>query len=424
MLFNGKEAILEIFFDISERTRKETIQHIVYEIANAVTSTFDLNELYQTIKDLLGTVIDTSNFFIALYEEGIETLSGPFIADEKDSFTSLPLETSLSGYVIRSGKPLLIKKDNKVELMDHEKLETHGTESAVWLGVPLKYHGKITGALVVQSYDNPEAYNESDLRILEYVSHQVVIALERKRAEQELLRAIEKAEESDRLKSAFLANMSHEIRTPMNSILGFSELLKEPDVSNNQKQTYIKVIGESGERMLHTINSLIEISKLEAGETYVAFSNVNIAEVFDYFFALFKPETDKKMLSFSCPNLELASELTISTDQEKLYGILTNLMKNAIKFTNNGSIEFGCQLKDDFVEFYVTDTGIGIAKDKLQIVFERFRQVEKALSRTREGSGLGLAITKANVELLGGSIWVESEEGKGSQFHFTIPNHA
>lgn len=244
---------------------------------------------------------------------------------------------------------------------------------------------------------------------------------ERKQAEANLIAALKKAEESDRLKSSFLANMSHEIRTPMNGILGFSELLKEPGLSGDDQQNYISIIEKSGERMLNTINDLIEMSKLEAGQMFVSISKVNVTKQLEYIYNFFKPEVKKKGLQFSYNGLINESGVIIETDKEKLYGILTNLVKNAIKYTNEGSIEFGYQVKNNSVEFYIKDTGIGIPKDQQQAIFERFVQADLTKSRAYEGSGLGLAITKANVELLGGNIRVESEEGKGSTFYFTIP---
>ena len=174
--------------------------------------------------------------------------------------------------------------------------------------------------------------------------------------------------------------------------------------------------------MLNTINDLIEISKLEAGSFNVSFSEVTIAEVLTYFLNFFKLEAENKGLEFSLCDELLESKLVIKTDKEKLLGILTNLLKNAIKYTDKGSVEFGYQKKDDFVEFFVKDTGIGISKEQQQVIFERFVQVKMTKARTYEGSGLGLAITKANVELLGGTIRVESEKGKGSRFYFTLPD--
>jgi PAS domain S-box-containing protein len=244
---------------------------------------------------------------------------------------------------------------------------------------------------------------------------------ERKHVEQQLIKAKEKAEESDRLKLSFLANMSHEIRTPMNGILGFTELLKEPNLDSHIQQDYIKIIEKSGIRMLNIINDIISISKIESGQVEVNLSDTNINEQIEYLHTFFKPEATHKGIKLLVVNLLPSNETTIKTDREKIYAILTNLIKNALKFTNGGSIEIGCDKKGNYLEFFVKDTGLGISNSQIKIIFERFRQANDTISRSHEGSGLGLAISKAYVETLGGKIWVESEEGKGSTFYFTIP---
>jgi PAS domain S-box-containing protein len=248
---------------------------------------------------------------------------------------------------------------------------------------------------------------------------------ERKVAELELIKAKEKAEESDRLKSAFLTNMSHEIRTPMNGILGFAELLKEPNLSTDDQQDFIQTIQISGERMLNTINNIVDVSKIESGLIDILIDETNINKKLEFTYKFFKPEVEKKGLQLVIKNGLPTNDAVIRTDNEKVYGILTNLMKNAIKFTYDGSIEFGYVLKPDSqpaeLEFYVKDTGVGIPKNLHQTIFERFRQGSNDLNRLYEGSGLGLSIAKSYVDMLGGKIWVESEVGKGSTFYFTIP---
>ncbi|MCF8227033.1 MAG: PAS domain S-box protein [Bacteroidales bacterium] len=246
-------------------------------------------------------------------------------------------------------------------------------------------------------------------------------------AEQEVIAAKEKAEESDRLKSAFLANMSHEIRTPMNGILGFANLLKKPDLDSEseRRKEYIGIIQKSGVRMLNIINDIISISKIEAGLMNLDVKKTNIHKQIEYIYTFFKPEAEKRGISLSFKNT-LAEDLTIiKTDREKVYAILTNLVNNAIKYTEKGSIELGCHLntdsKADRLELYVKDTGIGIPEERQKAIFERFIQADIADEKAQQGAGLGLAITKAYVEMLGGKIWVESEEGKGSEFYFTLP---
>jgi signal transduction histidine kinase len=248
--------------------------------------------------------------------------------------------------------------------------------------------------------------------------------LKEKRAH-ELAVAIEHSEESDRLKTAFLANMSHELRTPMNGILGFANLLKEADLSSREQLEYIKIIEKSGVRMLNIITDIIEISRIESGLMDIHLKESNINEQIDYIYTFFKPETNEKGIQLFFKKPLTAKEAVIITDREKLYVILTNLVKNAIKYTDEGSIEFGYNLKTknqtSVLEFFIKDTGIGIPKDRQKAIFERFIQADILDKMARQGAGLGLTISKAFVELLGGEIRVNSKEEKGSEFYFTIP---
>jgi PAS domain S-box-containing protein len=241
----------------------------------------------------------------------------------------------------------------------------------------------------------------------------------------ELIKAKDKAEESDQLKSAFLSNMSHEIRTPMNGILGFSELLKEPDLTGETQREYIHIIEKSGQRMLNILNDIVSISKIESGLMEVNIQETDINEQIGFIHSFFKLEIEGKGIRFLVKNSLEGKEASIQSDSEKIYGILTNLIKNAIKFTKEGTIELGCRLRTEKesskLEFYVKDTGIGIPKDRQKPIFDRFIQADVSGKMAYQGAGLGLSISKAYVEQLGGEIWTESEEGKGSIFYFTLP---
>jgi len=244
---------------------------------------------------------------------------------------------------------------------------------------------------------------------------------ERKQVMEELILAKQQAEESNRLKSTFLANMSHEIRTPMNGILGFAELLKEPQLTGMEQQKYISIIEISGKRMLNIINDIVSISKIESGQMEISINETNINEQIEFIYNFFKPEYEKKGLQLLVKNIPPSKVNLIKTDSEKLYAILTNLVGNALKYTNHGFIEFGVEKKGDFLEFFVKDTGKGIPENQREIIFERFRQGNDLITKPYEGTGLGLSISKAYVEMLGGKIWVASELGRGSTFYFTIP---
>ena len=233
-----------------------------------------------------------------------------------------------------------------------------------------------------------------------------------------------RAEESDRLKSAFLANISHEIRTPMNGILGLSELLNDSKLSEEEQSEYIGLIKQSGERMLNIINELIDISRIEAGEILMQKIETPVNQLLHDLLAFFKPEAEKKGLRLSCTTGLSDNEIIIETDSSKFIQILTNLIKNALKFTISGSIDFGYTNKDRSLEFYVIDSGIGIPTHMKERIFERFHQVDNSLTRHLEGAGLGLSISRAYVTLLGGTLNVETVEGRGSKFFFTLPyNH-
>jgi PAS domain S-box-containing protein len=246
---------------------------------------------------------------------------------------------------------------------------------------------------------------------------------EQKNARTVLIQAKEKAEENERLKSAFLSNMSHEIRTPMNSIIGFAELLKEPNLAGETQQEFIGIIEKSGERLLSTINNIIDFSKIESGMVSVNSNKSNINEQIEFTYTFFKPEVEGKGLQFFVEKGLTLSEAFIYTDFEKIFAILVNLIKNAIKFCDKGAIEFGYKKKGKYLEFYVKDTGIGVPGNRQKAIFERFVQADISDTRAFQGSGLGLSISKSYAEMLDGEMWLKSEEGKGSTFYFTIPYH-
>lgn len=242
---------------------------------------------------------------------------------------------------------------------------------------------------------------------------------ERKRNEGELIKSKEKAEENDRLKTAFLHNISHEIRTPMNAIVGFSNLLLESKHTEEENKAYIDIISKSSNHLLSIINDVIEISSIEAGMIKLDPAEFNPASLVVDVHKKFYPLAAGKGIVFETDIPP--DDKMILNDKGKLSRILSNLLDNAFKFTNKGKITIGYSVKDKYLEFYISDTGIGIEPELQLRVFDRFYQVDNSVTRLHEGTGIGLSICKAFVELMGGKIWLKSIPGRGSVFCFTIP---
>jgi len=425
--FKGKKASLSINHDITSRKRYEQIQKSLFQISNAVITTDNLEQLIGLIQLELGTIIDTTNFYVALYEPSNDTISLPFMTDEKDVVTSFPAGKTLTNYVIKTKQPLLATSEKLTLLEESGHIETFSSNSEIWLGVPLKIEGEVTGVLAVQSYTDKNAYTELDMEILVFVSDQISISIERKKKEQKLLSALEKATESDRLKSAFLATISHELRTPLNAIIGFSDLI-DTSLPIEDVYDYTKIINSSGIHLLNIVEDLFDITLIESGETKINKKEVEINSFLnDINKAIIieqnKLEKNNINLNLIIPNSD--EKVILFTDSLKLKQIFNNLLKNALKFTHNGHINFGFGIEEiqgkSYCKFYVQDTGIGISKDKHDVIFDIFRQIDDSHTRTYEGTGIGLSISKKLTELLGGKIWLESEEDVGSAFYFTIP---
>ena len=261
---------------------------------------------------------------------------------------------------------------------------------------------------------------------LDQITHYIAIKddiTERKNIEQQLVQAKEKAEESDRLKSAFLANMSHEIRTPMNAILGFSEILQHEGIQPEDRREYIKLIHDKGNDLMNIISDLIDISRIEAGDMKLVKTHIRINDII---LELFEQVNKEKALKGKNEvqvryRISEDAEYSILSDKNRLRQVFNNLLGNAMKFTNEGYIEIGYDLLDDHVRFYVKDSGIGITPENQKVIFERFRQEDNSYTRKHGGTGLGLAISKQIVELLGGEIGVDSKPDQGANFYFTLP---
>ncbi len=540
--------------NIDSRKRNEMVRQVLFDISNAVSTTQSLDELYVKIRESLSRVLDTTNSFLALYNEESDTLTLPFMDDEKDSFSfvEFPARKTLTNYVIQTGEAQLVDQERERELTEKGEIELVGTPCVSWLGVPLKHDNKTIGVFAVQSYNESVVYTPADAAILEFASDQIALAIERRRhqdhihstqerqrrvfesspdpmivvdrnamildfnsafieslhvnrevaygekifrfirkddwrkaitdfrdtwekgylknmeykvvrpdgfmfdaevssgamytsdgkpesmvlivkniserkeGERKLLEAKYKAEESDRLKTAFLSNMSHEIRTPMNAIVGFSDLLTDEGLSQEERRDFIAQINQGADDLMRLIDDIIDIAKIEAGQV-----NLHIAECFikDLFKELHLMYIQNLKRSGK-EHVELQiqwdwpySDLAIYTDPFRLKQILVNLLSNAVKFTDEGKIVLGLEEHDEGVLFYVRDSGIGIREEKQRVIFDRFMQGHESKTKLYGGTGLGLAISKNLTEILGGEIGVSSKSGEGATFWFILPRN-
>lgn len=330
-----------------------------------------------------------------------------------------PISLELTGYTPEEllGKNASILSAGQNSLAANKAMWNTIKSGKVWKGE--FQNKKKTGELFLESATISPVLNDQNeithfLAIMEDITQQRELT-------KELIRAKEKAEENDRLKSAFLANISHEIRTPLNGIFGFAELLRSPELSPEMKETYIRIIEQSGQRMLNVINDIVDISRIESKQMEIHIQETNLNRILRDLASLFTPETTEKKLLLSVEIPENWENFHLKTDQDKLTQVLSNLIKNAIKFTPSGTISFGYFPKGKALQFFVKDSGVGIPDSQVKFIFERFSQGSTSLNRAYEGVGLGLPISKAFIEMLGGTIWVDSKPGKGSTFYFEIP---
>ena len=371
------------------------INSALIENEEMLRSIFDASPYSILVMDSDSKILDCNNATLEMFrakhkrniiEQNIEVLFPPDqFARAKEEFRK-----AFNNEVVKKEQYVLIKKDESL------------------------FNAEITGGMITDSSGSSKAY--------------VIIIIdiaERLEFIENLKQAKIEAEESDRLKTAFLANMSHEIRTPMNSIVGFSNLLTEPDIQQEKKEEYLNHILRSSNSLINLIDDIIDISKIEAGQLNVNLSGYKVNDLVNDVYYTFKDSNQNPDLTYQLNIPPDSDYIKVKTDPLRVRQILTNLVGNASKFTEKGKIEIGYRIKDhnlkQSLEFYVKDTGIGIPVDKIEVIFDRFRQIDDSRTRRFGGTGLGLAISKRLVELLGGSMRVESNVDEGSVFYFCLP---
>ncbi len=420
---NEPAAFVGIYRDITTEKKNALQQEVLYNISSAALHQMDLKELYPIIERELGRIWSTNNFYIALYDKKSETLSMPFFADEKDNFREVPAQKTITGWVIKNKKSVLLKENDLVKLEESGEIELVGTQCKVWMGVPLKVDNDVIGVLCLQDYNDENRFSSDDLYVLDFIGNQTAIALQRRIMLDNLITARQKAEEAAQSKQIFMSTMSHEIRTPLNEVIGITNLLLQGNPREDQMD-YIKTLRFSGNHLLTLVNDVLDYNKMESGKIVFEQIRFNLNDFLNEIMRSYSFRSKAKDLEFDIRK-EGNLPVNVIGDQIRLNQILSNLLSNALKFTKQGGItvtikEIERKNKQSKLEFAVKDTGIGIPSEKQSAIFENYTQASSDTTRRYGGTGLGLAICKKLVELQGGTISVESEPGEGSTFRFTL----
>jgi len=416
-------ANLGIYRDITTERKNQLLQEILFNISTAALKQYDIKEIYPIIVQELSKIWDTNNFFIALYDKNSETLSLPFFTDEKDNFYEIPTKKTITGWVINNNKSVLLKEKDLKYLDESGDIDLVGTPCKVWMGVPLKVESETIGVMCLQDYYDEDKFSQDDLYIMDFIANQIAIALQRRMMLDNIILARKKAEEAAQSKQLFMSTMSHEIRTPLNEVIGITNLLLQAKPREDQMD-YIKALKFSGNHLLTLVNDVLDYNKMESGKIIFEQTQFNLSDFLEEIMRSYSFRSKAKNLEF---DIQKASDLPneVIGDPIRLNQILSNLLSNALKFTIHGSIkvivkELSRTSGISRIEFMVTDTGIGIEKDKHAVIFDSFTQASTDTTRHFGGTGLGLAICKKLVELQGGAITIESEPNKGSTFRFAL----
>ncbi|MGM0530814.1 MAG: response regulator, partial [Bacteroidota bacterium] len=444
------EGILIIARDITEREQaRERIQRylndlqIVYEVTSNLLKTENEDEILEIIGNRIHILNPSAYILLSSLDEketdtlrikklfGFQGLVNDIIKTVGTDPREVPIKlselTEENNHRLKAGRLEHIK-GGIFELLNQKLSEDKCRKIEEYLRIHQIYSmgflhkGKPCGGVTIMLKEGVELNKQS---LIENLINQASVALTQKQSEKALEIAKNKAIESDRLKSTFLMNLSHEIRTPLNGIMGFSQILQEREFPFEKQKEFLNIVHNKADQLLNVLNNLLDLSKIEAEQLNIkqedCYLNDIMYEIYDtYILELEKNKKTAISLSYHCGLKREESRLY--SDCSRFRQILNNLVSNAIKFTEEGAIDFGYEFeKSDTLVFYVKDTGIGIPANKKGEIFEPFRQGDESTNREYEGTGLGLSLSKSLVKLLGGSMWVESEEGQGSSFYFTIP---
>lgn len=419
------KVVIWVARDITDRKASENANAVMLNIARAVNISDDLNELFENIRAELSRIIDTSNFFIALYNKETDTISLPYFRDEKDKFNTFPAENTISSLVFSSKNSMLLTENQIKVLADDGQIKIVGTPAKVWMGIPLLVEGDVLGIMVVQNYENPDTFNERHLKLLEVISPQISLSIRRKQSEQLLQESERMLRESNLTKDRFFNIIAHDLKNPFNAIIGFSTLLSDEwnEFNDEEKFSMINSIKTSSENAFELLTNLLDWSRMQVGKINYDPEFLDISGLVKLTFSLLKPNADAKNIKLQIGE---TCDKFVWADPNMLTTVLRNLISNAIKFTKpNGLIKIQCSKRLDYpgkVVIGISDSGVGMAAKEIESIFDIASNRTSAGTAGETGTGLGLALCKDFVEKNKGQIWVDSEINVGSTFYIALPS--
>lgn len=408
--------------NISSRYESQIVQEVLYKISEAVNTTHDMMDLYKAIHENIKLLMKADNFFIALTDKEHTIISFAYFVDTYDQQPpDMFLEKTLTSYVIRTGKDLLVDEEMDMELRDKEEIQVIGEPSKIWLGVPLKINDKVIGVIVVQDYENPNTYGEKEKQILLFVSEQIALAIDRKRKEEELKIYAQELKELNANKDKFFSIIAHDLRSPFFALLAISELLNNEfdNLSREEIENITRELDKALKNQYKLLENLLEWARLQTGRTKYQPANYNVFEEVNYIYDLLRANMIKKNITF---NNNTNDQHFFFADINMIHSVIQNLVSNAVKFTpKDGYITVHSYEDDSGVQIQVTDSGVGIGAKDLDKIFQIDQQHTTLGTEKEKGTGLGLILCKELVEKNKGSIYVESIEGKGATFTIKLP---
>jgi PAS domain S-box-containing protein len=409
--------------DITSRKRTELENQIIYEITQGLTSTSNLDELLKLIHLTLGKVVYADNFFVALHNDDTGLFSFPYFVDKHDETPSpTSMGKSCTAYVFRTLKPFLFSDEEYNRLLENDEVELIGSASPSWIGIPLQAPSKVIGVMVLQHYEKANVYTENDVKLLMSIGSQIAIAIERKKAEEEIILKNELLQAINAEKDKFFSILAHDLRGPLSSFVAATQILAEETQSMNfeEIQEISVSMKESATNIYSLLENLLEWSRLQRGIMEFKPEKFNLKKEINDCTQVLNESARKKEIDIE---YSVPEDIELVADRHMFDTVTRNLVSNAIKFTpTGGNIQVGALINiNKKIEIHITDSGIGMSAELKNKLFHINEKTSRKGTDGEPSTGLGLLLCKEFIEKHNGEIWVESEAGHGSTFYFTVP---